>query len=154
MRNWNVCRAIALAGAALLVVTTPLIAEDASDLTSRAASWQAEYNAGNLEAVAGMYTEDACRIPPNAETVTGRDAILEFIRDGVEMGLAQIAISVIEAESSGDTAWARGTYELSGPDGEHVDHGEWMNVSKMIDGEWLIYCDIWNSDMPLPGMDE
>jgi hypothetical protein len=27
-----------------------------------------------------------------------------------------------------------------------------MNVSKKINGEWKIYCDIWNSNMPPPGM--
>ncbi len=48
-------------------------------------------------------------------------------------------------------AHGTGTYEILGADGSHIDHGKWMNVSKKVGGKWLIHCDIWNSDMPVPG---
>jgi hypothetical protein len=48
-------------------------------------------------------------------------------------------------------AYGRGTYEIMGADGSHIDHGKWINVSKRVNGEWKIHCDSWNSNMPVPG---
>lgn len=144
-----------LAGLLVLALAAqqPLAADDDSDLAARAEAWQAAYNAGDMEAVAALYAEDGCRMPPNAETAQGRAAILANLQEGLEMGLAHAEIAVTEAGSSGDWGWGRGTYELTGADGTHLDHGKWMNVSRLSDGEWMIHCDIWNSDMPLPGTD-
>ena len=60
-------------------------------------------------------------------------------------------LSLPADESSGDMAHGTGTYEILGADGSHIDHGKWMNVSKKVGGKWLIHCDNWNSDMPVPG---
>ena len=154
MRQSSISRTVSWVIVSLLVVWAPLAAEDASGLAERAAAWAAEFNAGNFEAVAAMYAPDAERIPPNAEAIKGRDAILDYLRASAEMGASQVEIGVTEVESHGDTAWARGTYSLSDADGGHLDHGEWMSISKNIDGEWLTHRDIWNSSMPLPDMDE
>ena len=89
-------------------------------------------------------------MPPNMETVEGTEAIVENLQAFKDAGGAQIDIAVTEAESVGDTAYGAGTYEITGADGSHFDHGKWLNVSKRVNGEWKIYCDIWNTNMPLP----
>jgi len=143
------CGVLMLVGVMLLVA--PALAADESNLAARAVTWETEYNADNLEALAAMYTEDGCRLPPNMEAVQGRAAIAGQVQAGKEAGAAQVKVTVTEAESIGDMAYGRGTYELTGADGSHIDHGKWINVSKRVNGEWKIHCDSWNSNMPVPG---
>lgn len=148
----HIYRAIAatLAIAALMLSAALASAADESDLAGRAVAWQEAYSSGDVQAVAALYAEDGCRMPPNAETVEGRTAIAAQIEAGRDAGGVQVNISVTEAESVGDMAYGGGTYEILGEDGSPIDHGKWLNVSKRVNGEWLIQCDIWNTNMPLP----
>ena len=135
----------------IIVFVTPAMAADESDMAATAATWEKEYNAGNFEAVAALYGADGCRMPPNQETAKGTAGILAALKSGREQGIAKIKIGVTSAETTGDMGYAVGTYEITGPDGKHVDHGKWMNVSKKVNGTWKIQCDIWNSNMAVPG---
>ncbi len=133
-----------------LLAAAPAIAADDSNLAGRAASWEKEYNAGNLKAVAALYAADGCRMPPNQKAVNGTDGILGQLTAGKEQGLAKVKIAVTTAETNGDWGYGTGTYEILAADGSHLDHGKWMNVSKKSNGKWIIQCDIFNSDMPIP----
>lgn len=133
-----------------VLVAVPAMAADASDLAGRAATWEKEYNAGNLKAVAALYATDGCRMPPNAPIARGTEAILAQLQGGKDHGVVSVKIAVTGAETSGDSGYGMGTYEIMGADGSHVDHGKWMNMSKKVKGAWMIQCDIFNSDMPIP----
>ena len=135
---------------AAMLATVPAVAGDKSDVAARAATWEEEYNAGNLAAVAALYTTDGCRMPPNQEAVHGTEAILAQLKAGKDRGMAKVKIVVTSAESSGDVGYGTGTYEVMGADGSHIDHGKWMLVSKKVNGTWKTQCDTFNSDMPLP----
>jgi ketosteroid isomerase-like protein len=125
---------------------------DESNMKAMAAAWEKEYNADNLAAIAAMYASDGCRMPPNAEAVHGTEAIIGQLKKGKEMGMAKIKIAVTMSETMGDSGHAMGTFEITGADGSHKDHGKWMNVTKKVDGVWKIQCDIFNSSMPMPAM--
>jgi ketosteroid isomerase-like protein len=140
---------IVVLGATLASI--PSAASDKSNVAGRAATWEKEYNAGNLEAVVALYTADGCRMPPNQELVRGSDAILAALKAGKDHGYAKVKVTVTAAESSGDVGYGMGTYEVTGADGSHVDHGKWMLASKKVSGTWKTTCDIFNSDMPMPG---
>ena len=133
-----------------ILAAAPALASDASDMAGRAATWEKEYNAANIKAVAALYAADGCRMPPNAKTAQGSEGILAQLESGREQGAAKIKITVTMAETSGDLAYGTGTYEIFRADGTHIDHGKWMNVSKKLKGTWKTQCDIWNSDMPIP----
>jgi ketosteroid isomerase-like protein len=137
-------------GAALAAV--PAVAADKSDIAALAAVWEKEYNANNLAAIQALYAADGCRMPPNQEAVHGSEAILSQLKAGKDRGLAKVKITVTTAESSGDLSYGTGTYEITGADGSHLDHGKWMLVRKKSSGAWKTQCDIFNSDMPLPAM--
>jgi ketosteroid isomerase-like protein len=131
------------------LAAVPALAVDKSDMAGIAATWEKEYNADNLAAVAALYASDGCRMPPNAEAVHGTEGILGQLKSGKEHGLAKVKIAVTMSETNGDTGHATGTYVVTGADGSHVDHGKWMNISKKVNGAWKIQCDIFNSDMPM-----
>jgi len=144
------CGLVLMLGTMLAAV--PASAADSSGLAARAATWEKEYNAGNLAAVVSLYASDGCRMPPNQEAVHGSDAILAQLKAGKDRGLAKVKIAVTSAESSGDLGYGTGTYVITGADGSHLDHGKWMLTSKKSNGVWKTQCDIFNSDMPLPAM--
>ena len=144
-----VCFGLVLMLAAVLAVA-PAAAADSSGLAARAATWEKEYNAGNLAAVVALYASDGCRMPPNQEAVHGSDAILAQLKAGKDRGLAKVKIAVTSAESSGDLGYGTGTYVITGADGSHIDHGKWMLISKKSNGAWRTQCDTFNSDMPMP----
>jgi ketosteroid isomerase-like protein len=145
-----VCWALmVMLGATLAPV--PAVAGDKSDLAARAATWEKEYNAGNLPAVQALYAADGCRMPPNQAAARGSEAILAQLQAGKDRGFAKVKIAVTAAETSGDLGYGMGTYEVTGSDGSHVDHGKWMLIEKKSNGTWKTECDIFNSDMPMAG---
>ncbi len=133
---------------AMLLVATPTMAGDEAGMAEMIESWEAAWNAGDIEAIATHYTEDAIRMPYQAETVQGRAAIIELSQAFLDAGVTNIDLEVTSSEASGDMAWTRGTYSLSDADGNHVQDGKWMNVCRMVDGEWKIAADIWNTNQP------
>ncbi len=128
----------------------PAVAADKSDVAGRAATWEKEYNAGNLAGVVALYASDACRMPPNRKIAQGTDAIMEQLKEGRDRGAVKAKITVTSAETSGDLGYGQGTYEITAADGSHIDHGKWMLVEKKVNGAWKTSCDIFNSDMPMP----
>jgi ketosteroid isomerase-like protein len=88
-------------------------------------------------------------MPPNAEAVKGRDAILTQLKESRAM-MSGVEIGFTQAMVDGALAVSHGSYKIKGPDGSVVDHGKWMSVGKKTDKGWATISDIWNSDRPLP----
>ena len=135
--------------AAAVFLSSPGLAVQDSALAQLAAAWQEAYNADDLDAVADLYAEDASRMPPNQETI-GKSGIVANLQAFKDAGGAKTTIEVIEEQAIGDLGYGRGTYEVTGADGSHIDHGKWLVVVKRINGEWKLYKDMFNSDMALP----
>jgi len=133
-----------------LLAAAPAPAADKSDMAARAATWEREYNSGNLAAVVALYAADGCRMPPNQDVAPGSATILAQLKTGKERGLAKVKIAVTAADSSGDVGYGLGTYEVMAADGSRIDRGKWMLSSRKVNGVWKTQCDIFNSDMPLP----
>ncbi|MGD2130175.1 MAG: DUF4440 domain-containing protein [Lysobacterales bacterium] len=139
-----------LAALGLVLMLGTAWAGEESDMMHRVTQWQNAYNAGDLEAVAAMYAEDGCRMPPNQETANGRAAILAQLQASQAVG-PQVKLGLTRSDNNDGFAWGTGTYAIMGPDGAVVDQGKWMSVSsRSDDGSWLTQCDIWNSNQPLP----
>jgi ketosteroid isomerase-like protein len=148
MRTRNLI-VLALAFAVIAVgAATPGYADEAA-AKGLLKKWMAAYNSGDLKAVAALYAEDGCRMPPNLETVTGREAILESMNTLVEMGITKVKIGMTSSGGSGDHGYTTGTFAILDADGNKVDYGKWMNTLIKVGDDWMIQCDIWNSNMPL-----
>jgi len=145
----NVCwKLVVVVGVVLAVM--PAVAADQSGVAERAATWEKDYNAGDLAGVAALYWDDGCRMAPNLPVAHGHDAILANLKASKDHGVATVKITVTAAESSGNLGIGAGTYEISTSDGKHLDHGKWMLYSKKEKHVWKTVCDIYNSDMPMP----
>ena len=125
------------------------MSEDPSVLTAQTEAWEAALNAGDIDSIAMIYTNDARLLPPNAETAIGRDAARGIFGDMIDAGLSGDLIS-IEAKISGDMGYDVGTYTLM--DGDTVvDTGKFLEIfHRGDDGVWRISNDMWSSDLPPP----
>lgn len=136
----------------LLVVALGACAPASSESPELAAldeSWEAALNAGDVDALVALYTDDARLLPPNVERGQGREAIAAAFGEMVSAGLTG-ELETIEARVAGDIGYTVGTYSLKGPDGAEVDRGKYMATWRPVGGEWRMSNDTWNSDMPAP----
>lgn len=106
------------------------------------------FNAGDAEAVAAMYTEDAVILPPGKEAIEGRAAIqTDLEADFANMEGMVMTFETTEVQAAHGHALEVGGYTLEGADGSHLDHGKFIAVWKNTDDGWKMTRDIWNSSM-------
>lgn len=143
---------IALAGCQKAAVVDTAAIE--TELKNGVRTWLASYNAGDADAIAARYTDDAVVMSPGAPAATGREAIRALIAEqsaaakAAGMTLAPLDGDTVGISASGDIAWHSGGYTVSDASGAVVDSGNYMEVQKNMDGKWMIVRDIWNSDRP------
>lgn len=147
-RNWKWIGTFAIVLLAGLAALTPAIAGESKHNEEMLKNWQAAMNAGDVEAIAAMYTEDARRMPYQAPAVQGRAAIAKNIQETLDQGITSVELTHGGSETHGNMGWAHGTYKLMTADGTLVQEGKWMNVTKKVGGKWHIAADIWNTDAP------
>lgn len=107
--------------------------------------------AGDFDAFAALYTEDAVLLPPNAPAVRGRAAIRDFWASVPT--ITAFDIDVEEIVGRGDLAYVQGTYvlELTPPGAAEPirDEGKFIEIRRrQPDGSWPLARDIYNSDLP------
>jgi uncharacterized protein (TIGR02246 family) len=128
---------------------------DEAVIRQSAPAWAAAFNAGDADALAAMYWDDAVLQPPGAPSATGRAAIREFLAaDSAAARAAGMTMNIPEAgavDVSGDLAYEAGTYSVTDSSGATVDTGKYIGVFQKRDGKWLYIRDTWNSDIaPAP----
>ncbi len=150
----KVSKEIALLAAAVFwftAVPIALAADDAATIRANTEAWFKAFNAGNADAVAATYADDAVVMAPGAPPASGSAAIKQLIVKeiaGAKSGGVTLAQGKInDVAVKGDMAWHAGTYSVI-KDGKTVDTGGYMEVLRKKGGKWLIVRDIWNSSTP------
>jgi uncharacterized protein (TIGR02246 family) len=127
---------------------------DVAAIRAGTAAFAEAYNAGDADALAAAYTEDAVLLPPNAPAVSGRDGIREFwaadSANAQAAGLKFVFPGDGPAEVSGDLAYESGSFKVVDASGAAVATGKYIGVFKKQDGKWLLFRDTWNTDAPAP----
>jgi uncharacterized protein (TIGR02246 family) len=99
-------------------------------------------NQGDAEALAQLYADDALLLPPDHEPIHGREAIVEFWRQGTDEGLE---VRTLRLEVHGDLAYMIGRYRLPPTEEEAADSGQYvLCLQRQADGAWKLTADIWN----------
>ncbi len=105
---------------------------------------------GDAAGIAKFFTEDGKSMGPNEPAAVGREQIqalyAKFIADGA---------TVLELDIKG--IWGtealmaeEGLFKFSNKEGKELDRGKYIVLWKKIGGEWKLFRDIYNSDLPLP----
>ena len=122
---------------------------DPSEITSRSAAWEEALNAGDIDALTELYTEDTRLLPPNGEIAIGHDAVRAIFGGMIEAGLTG-ELKSLETKVVGDLGYNVGAYRLFAGE-ELIDTGKYMEIwARGDDGQWRYTNDIWNSDLPAP----
>lgn len=136
---------------ALVIGACGQATDTGTPLSSRDGAWQAAMDAGDADAVAALYTENARLMPPNSEATLGHDAIKAAFGGMIDAGMTA-ELNIVETQSSGDFGYNVGTFKIMAG-GEVVDQGKYVETWRRgADGVWLMSNDIWNSDLPVPSM--
>ncbi len=113
---------------------------------------------GHSGAAMQYYEEDVLEMSPNAPSLKGKKAILEFQQSMFQKGMRFNAVEFTtqEVESDGSVGYEIGAYTMTitmPPMGEMKDHGKYISLwRKQADGSWKLHAEMWSSDMPMPDM--
>jgi len=138
---------VAIVAIAGLAACAPQGAQDSPELAALADSWERAYNAGDLEALAALYTANCRLMAPNAPMTQGGQAVRAAFGAMREAGLT-VDLETIDATAAGDLGYRINTYAVSAPDGTVVDRGKAVELWRKTAAGWQIASDIWNSDLP------
>jgi uncharacterized protein (TIGR02246 family) len=153
MRLWNL-----FAVALLLVAPSTLSAQDYEDdmkhadataaITEASEAFEVAYNAGDAAAVSAMYTDDGVVMAPGAESVEGMEAISALFAGAfAEPNGMILDLQTGDVFSVEGAALEVGRWVMTGADGSHVDHGNYMAAWAHTEHGWKMSRDIWNSSM-------
>lgn len=113
-------------------------------------NFEEEVRRGDTAAMAAHYTSDALVMPSNSEPIKGND-ILGFWGGALRMGVKEVKLDITDITGSGDLYAETGNVELFGADKKSLDKCKYVVVWKKENGNWKMYRDIWNSNLPMPG---
>lgn len=139
---------VALSLIVTLAACAPPLAKPSPEIAATADRWEEGLNAGDLDALVALYTADARVLPPNAELGQGPGDVEASFAGMIEAGLKG-QLDTIESVAAGDIGYRVGVYALMAPDGAVVDRGKFVETWRLVDGEWKITNDIWNSNIPV-----
>jgi len=130
-------------------------ASDREKITAIEGRIQAAFAAGDADAVAAEYTEDALLMPPDNPSQVGRAAIAAVYRAYFKDFKCSIKTEVQEVEVAGDWAFMRGLFttvvtpKAGGP--LQGGHGKYLVIARRgADGVWRFARDMFSTDSPLP----
>lgn len=115
----------------------------------------AAVNAGDANAWANCFAEDAVQMPPHFQANVGQAAIRGWGQGFLSMFACRFGLSVEEVRVDSNLAFERGRYSIqltpkSGGD-PMQENGKYITIYRReTGGDWKIARDIWNSDEPLP----
>uniref|UniRef100_UPI003B52ED1A YybH family protein n=1 Tax=Roseovarius indicus TaxID=540747 RepID=UPI003B52ED1A len=126
----------------LLLFSLPATAQD-NPIVARMHAFQAAFNAGNAEAVAGFYTENAALFPPRSGNVVGRAAITAHYAQAFQAGVGGLQLDILEIRQHGpDTAIEIGETMVDA--GAQRIHGRYLHVWAREGATWRLSRDIFN----------
>jgi uncharacterized protein (TIGR02246 family) len=125
------------------------VAEAQAGIEKANAKFAKAFEAGDADAVAGLYTADAIVLPPDHDMVKGRKAIGEFWKATQESGVKSVVLTTVDVGRSGPVAYEVGTALLTIQPKDKAATtatGKYVVVWKrQPDGSWQLHRDIWNS---------
>jgi ketosteroid isomerase-like protein len=144
--------AATLAFAAVAAPLAALADSPATTVRSGTEAWLKAYNAGNIDAIIPLYSEDAIVMPPGAPPAKGHAAIRQFLTKDIAgakaAGVTLVPGTVSDVGVKGDLAWHSGNYTVQNKAGATVDTGAFVEIWRKSGSKWVIIRDIWNSSTP------
>lgn len=102
----------------------------------------------NDGSILGLYTKDACLMPPNAPAICGTEALAKDFKDTYAVGTVKGG-KFTTTEIYGDAiefVTEEGLWQVLGADGQSIDEGKYLKLWKKTKDGWKILRDSFNSN--------
>jgi ketosteroid isomerase-like protein len=110
------------------------------------------YNAGELKNI-GYYADDATSFSQNKSPLVGKEAIVQFLKEGIDASSRGNKILFTTNEvfpsADGNQVVEIGYYKLSDSTNLVINTGHYMVLFEKRDGKYVVVRDMSASDMPL-----
>ncbi|XP_064615633.1 uncharacterized protein LOC135479667 isoform X2 [Liolophura sinensis] len=116
------------------------------DIKERNALFTQYFRSRDFPAISRMYTEDCHLMPSGEKAMDGHKAVLDIFSKLPGLGVDSVTLTTKEVIPMNDTAIERGDLVLVDSSSTIVDTGKYVVIWKRIQGEPMLYIDIWNSD--------
>jgi uncharacterized protein (TIGR02246 family) len=130
---------------ATIALVSAASAQDLGTIQAHTDRFAAALNAGDAQAIAQIYAEDARILPPGAEMVEGRDAIQGYWKAAVET-FTDAKLTTTDIKPLGDS-YAReiGSFssKTTGDNPQEIT-GKYIIIWQQVGEDWKISDDIWN----------
>lgn len=124
-----------------------------AELRAAIDAFYAAVEAGDGEARIAMFSDDAIMMPNHWNMWEGKEAIAEVIRAGEGSVFRLRDREIVDMDASGSLAYTVNSYFYTyHPVGGEPQWHKTKNVhiwKRDAAGDWKLYVDIWNSDVPL-----
>jgi ketosteroid isomerase-like protein len=125
-------RIAALVAAGVCGLALPAVAQEVEQQVTEAyAAWDAAFNAGDADAVAAAYTDDAIFLPATHAVIEGPSGVGEFFGGIFGMGVTGHKLELVEAFDSGETVVAVARWSAQGKDASGADQ-PWGGVATHV----------------------
>jgi len=108
------------------------------------------FNTGNYDQCAGVFSSEGYLMSPNQETVQGSKAIQRMLEDFTDRGYSDLRMETIRVDVSGDMASEIGRFTQSiqlSNGTTFADRGKYLSVWRRL-GAWRIMASCWSSSIP------
>jgi uncharacterized protein (TIGR02246 family) len=141
---------VAVVAALVVLLVSPCVAQTPADEIEKAKRQYVEaLNEGDATMLARMSTGRAILLPPNAEMITGREAIEKYWRSVFAAGLKDVSARTVRVDEYGsDAAREIGRIRVSAPAPRDVLEGKYVIVWRKKGENWLLDSVIWNFTQP------
>ncbi len=126
------------------------ISQSESEVRAKTDRFTAAHITRDTAFLNNIFTEDARVFAPNSARVVGKKAIPRVNAEWVEYGIHEFEEKSTLFYGNKDYLIDEGTYFLRYGDENIIDRGKYINIWKNEGGEWKMYSNIWNTDLPLP----
>ena len=140
-------RRLALVAVFCLAAVVPGHAQDKASFQKLADQWSEAFNKGDITRVAQMYVDDAVLLPPEAEMLRGKDAILAYWKKEAER-VGDIKVTITDVKPLGaETAHVvfTSTLKTKGAQAQEVP-GKGATLVQKAGEDWRIATHAWNRD--------
>ncbi|WP_084440696.1 YybH family protein [Acetobacter nitrogenifigens] len=122
---------------------------DAAAVKAVTEQFAADLAKGDLEAISRLYTDDARLLPPNADPISGRAAILAYFEKTLRPDLVGGATFYhYEIYGGENTAASLSQIKMLDTKGQVIERGKQTIILLKQDGKWKIHRDMWSDNSP------
>ena len=105
---------------------------------------------GDSATLVHHYTSDAKLFPPNADAVTGSDAIAKIISQYLKYGIKEFKDETTALYGDEKNLIEEGKLFMGDGKGNTIENGKYICVWRKDNNEWKVYSNMWNTSLTAP----